>query len=132
MAALFLRLLMILSLALNGAGAPLAMAGGPPPSTSPSLQQASAPSPAGGCEKHLAAPSEARAVMASHGDSVPREAASDCCDGPGCHCGCTLPPLIHGGGPLGLAAPPFAARAAASLPMDGAGHGHPPYRPPTG
>lgn len=131
MAANVLRLLMILSLALNGAGAPLAMAGGPPPSASAAMQQPGVPAPAGGCEKHLAAPDEAPA-MPGRGDSAPGEAGGGCCDGPGCHCGCTLPSLMHDAGPPGPSAAPLAARAAASLPMAGAGHGHPPYRPPNG
>ena len=140
MAALLLRLLLILSLLLNGAGAPWAMEHAPPNGAETAAQVATANPPRSeahsGCAQHGAAePDPARSVDAADAADSVDAAAGDadprsCCDGPGCHCGCVLPPAATAPAMFAKLDPPAAAPTTRLPAMGGAGHDRPPYRPP--
>ena len=97
MSRLLLRLLLIVSLVMNGIGAPWAMAKAPVDDHDHSrmMAQAVADVAPAMTDCHGGARSEAAGLAANpdRGDSPPPIERS-CCDGPQCSCGCVLPPLL--------------------------------------
>lgn len=126
MARLLLRLLLIVSLVMNGVAAPWAMA---------NMRHADAS--AG--HMHATAGEPARAEHAGHtshvGHAMPAEAPpledrGTCCDGFGCDCGCVLPPMLARMAP-GLPAVVWTAAPHTEPATRFAGRSSmPPFRPP--
>lgn len=139
MSGLLLRLLLILALVLDGMGAPLALAHGqpaPPAAGAFAAQDADTSRPASGCSDHHGGPQAAAASTEHFPVTVPPPVGDDlqhtCCDGPACDCGCVLPPFVPAVAVFARFDPPAVLAVAGSLPMAGAVHSRPPYRPPAG
>jgi hypothetical protein len=124
MACLLLRLLLIVTLVLNGAGAPWTMAH-PHPADRAGTDAMTHEAGAAGHMHH--------GPHASHGlraDAAPADTPASCCDGPDCSCGCVLPPMLARTAPI-LVAGDWRTAPAAEPALRFAGrHGSPPYRPP--
>jgi hypothetical protein len=126
MARLLLRLLLILSLVMNGVAAPSAMA---------RMRHADA----GAGHRHALPAEPVSAAHAGHeshrGHTLPAEAPphddrGSCCDGLDCDCGCVLPPMLARTSP-GLPAIFWTAAPATEPATRFAGRGSaPPFRPP--
>lgn len=125
MARLLLRLLLIASLVMNGVAAPWAMAAMPHEA---------------GHAGHARHESNASATQHAHhgnhashqADAAPPATGGDgsCCDGPGCQCGCVLPPMLARPASATLAfvwsLPPASEPAVRAR----VGDAVPPFRPP--
>jgi hypothetical protein len=127
MARVLLRLLLIVSLVMNGVAAPRAMAA----MTHHHGGHAHAPAMAEAGAKQHAHAAMGHHDMASTMDSHGAHAKSSCCDGMFCSCGCVLPPMIA------LPVLPALAKAWSEAPartvpaLLAAVRTRPPLRPPT-
>ena len=98
MTRLLLRLLLIVSLVMNGVGAPWAMANTPGGSAGhdhAAMVAHAASDEGASSDCHHGAHQADHAGM-GHADAGSPSEPTDrsCCDGPNCTCGCTLPPVL--------------------------------------